>query len=463
MFQSTTAVRRGSLVLATVLLGAGPLVAGPAVVAGSASHSVKRWAGYEIPRTGGAAGGWIGGYEIGDTPIFLITPTREPNRQGYQRARVVDDLSGRRGATRAETKRAAWILSKYGGYRDATQAAAVDASVYAVLVGGRWSTTGVRGARRIHEAPEWATVLRFARIMLKQSRLHAGQYRARLKATNADAGGTIEATVKVTDGHGRPAAGLPVTVDAAGAAAVEAVTGDNWQGGDAVRGLSARVAPHHRHRARGPRATPPSEAAGPAGSGGRCRGRRPEEARRQHASSRTRFTGAGSAGQPWHHSGGFGGTGHRFGHRRRHSALGRWDSLRTLRLGLGGAVCGSSGRNRDEGGQRRRRLRLAGPDPRRPRLLRLARGGRWHSHGAACRGVWGGHRGQGGGHGHGDRPEPGDAARQRGGPGEPVRVAPASGGRRHAQRAGSLRHPAGADGRKLLGADRHLGGPEDER
>ena len=62
MFQSTTAVRRGSLVLATVLLGAGPLVAGPTVVAGSASHSAKRWAGYEIPRTGGAAGGWIGGY-----------------------------------------------------------------------------------------------------------------------------------------------------------------------------------------------------------------------------------------------------------------------------------------------------------------------------------------------------------------------------------------------------------------
>ncbi len=417
MFRSATAVRRGSLLLATLLLGAGPLVAAPTVVAGSASHSAKRWAGYEIPRTGGAAGGWIGGYQIGDTPIFLITPTRKPNRQGYQRARVVDDLSGRRGATRAETKRAAWILSKYGGYRDATQAAAVDASVYAVLVGGRWSTTGVRGARRIHEAPEWATVLRFARIMLKQSRLHAGQYRARLKATNADAGGTIEATVKVTDGHGRPAAGLPVTVDAAGAAAVEAVTGDN---GKAVTRFAVSQPGWHRITAtvrRGPRAPPPSEAAGPAGSGGRCRGRRPEEARRQHASRRTRFTGAGSAGQPWHHSGGFGGTGHRFGDRRRHSALGRWDSLRTLRLGLGGAVCGSGGRNRDEGGQRRRRLRLAGPDTRRRWLLRLARGGRWHSDGAACRGVWGGHRGQGGGHGHGDRSEPGDAARQRGGPG----------------------------------------------
>lgn len=227
MFRSASPSRRRSLLLVTVLLGAAPLVAAPTVAAGSTSHAAERWAGYQIPRTGDAAGGWIGGYRIGDTPIFLITPTREPNRQGYQRARVVNDLSGRRGATHVETKRAAWILSKYGGYRDATQAAAVDASVYAVLVGGRWSTTGARGARRIHDTPDSATVLRFARIMLKQSRLHAGQYHARVKATNADAGGTIEATVTVTDGHGRPAAGLPVTVAAAGAETVEAVTGDN--------------------------------------------------------------------------------------------------------------------------------------------------------------------------------------------------------------------------------------------
>jgi hypothetical protein len=243
MFQSTTAIRRGSLLLVTLLLGAGPLVAAPTGVAGSASHSAKRWAGYEIPRTGDAAGGWIGGYRIGDTPIFLITPTREPNRQGYKRARVVEDLNGRRGATRAETKRAAWILSKYGGYRDATQAAAVDASVYAVLVGGRWSTTGAAGARRIHESPDWATVRRFARIMLKESRQHAGPYRARVKATNAEAGGTIEARVTVTDGHGRPAAGLPVTVKASGAEAVEAVTGDN---GKAVTRFAASQPGWHR-------------------------------------------------------------------------------------------------------------------------------------------------------------------------------------------------------------------------
>ena len=263
-----------------------------------------------------AAGGWIGGYQIGDTPIFLITPTREPNRQGYQRDRVVDDLSGRGGATRAETKRAAWILSKYGGYRDATQAAAVDASVYAVLVGGRWSTTGARGARRIHEAPEWATVLRFARIMLKQSRLHAGQYRARVKATNADAGGTIEATVKVTDGHGRPAAGLPVTVDAAGAAAVEAVTGDN---GRAVTRFAVsqpgwhritatvREVPEHRLHLRLPvrqrQAALPREASG----GSSPPAREPPYEVHRRLLCRPALAA----------SGGFGGTGHRFGDRRR--------------------------------------------------------------------------------------------------------------------------------------------------
>ncbi|HEX5087113.1 MAG TPA: Ig-like domain-containing protein [Nocardioides sp.] len=225
MFQSTTAVRRGSLLLVTLALGAAPLVAVPTAAAGS--HSAKRWAGYEISRTGDAAGGWIGGYAIGDTPVFLVTPTRKPNHQGYQRARVVDDLDGRRGASRAQTKRAAWILSKYGGYRDAAQAAAVDATVYAVLVGGRFSTSGALGARRIHQAPDSATVLRFARIMLSQSRRHAGPYHARVKATSADAGGAIEATVKVTDGHGRPAAGLPVSVDTPGAPDVEAVTGDN--------------------------------------------------------------------------------------------------------------------------------------------------------------------------------------------------------------------------------------------
>ena len=63
--------------------------------------------------------------------------------------------------------------------------------------------------------------------MLAQSNKHAGEYHARVRATGVDAGGTITATATVTDGAGRPAAGLPVTLVAAGATPVEAVSGDD--------------------------------------------------------------------------------------------------------------------------------------------------------------------------------------------------------------------------------------------
>ncbi|MBB3043888.1 Ig-like domain-containing protein [Nocardioides soli] len=216
--------------LVALVVGAASFLTGPSGVAAATSDrpdTAHRWVGYEIPRNGRADGGWIGGYRIDDTPIFVTTPAREPNVSGYRPARVVENLDGRGGASSTETERAAWILSKYGGYRDATQAAAVDASVYALVVGGRWRTTGERGAHRIRETPASATVRRFARIMLAQASRHAGEYDARATARGADVGGTITATVTVTDGGGRPAAGLPVTLVAAGASAVQAVSGDD--------------------------------------------------------------------------------------------------------------------------------------------------------------------------------------------------------------------------------------------
>lgn len=233
---TTTATRRST----ALLLGAALLVVTPAVPGGATSvrpDKAERWAGYAIPRNGRADGGWIGGYRIDGTSAFVLTPRKEPNRTGYHGERVVEDFHGRHGATRRETERAAWILSKYGGYRDAAQAAAVDASVYDLVVGGRWRTTGEWGARRTRQAPAWQTVRRFARIMLGQSRRHAGPYRARVSATRADVGGTIAATVVVTDGHGRPAAGLPVSVAYGHAAPVKAVTGDD---GRAVARFAAR-------------------------------------------------------------------------------------------------------------------------------------------------------------------------------------------------------------------------------
>ena len=169
----------------------------------------------------------MGGYAIGDAPVFVVTPTKRPNRRGYEAAQVVADLDKSRGASRRATAQAAWVLSKYGGYRDARQAAAVDAAVYRLLVGGRWRLERHRGAARIRHSGDPASVRRFARIMLGQSRKFAGDYQVTVTATSADLGGTIEATVTVTGGHHRPAAGLPVAVSAPGAATVKTVTGDN--------------------------------------------------------------------------------------------------------------------------------------------------------------------------------------------------------------------------------------------
>lgn len=208
--------------VATCLVGVGPLPAAGDAGAGAS----RRWSGYAIPATGRAAGGWIGGYRVDGTPVFLTTPDKLPNHAGYEPLRTVGDVPGR-AASRSETERAAWILSKYGGYRDATQAAAVDASVYHLLVGGAWRIRETRGARRIRQSGNGPAVARFARIMLRQSRASAGAYAAVLTATPADVGGTVAITLAVTDGHGRPASGLPVSLSVAGVEAAPTVTGDD--------------------------------------------------------------------------------------------------------------------------------------------------------------------------------------------------------------------------------------------
>jgi hypothetical protein len=103
--------------------------------------------------------------------------------------------------------------------------------------------------------------------MLRSSRASAGRYRAAVLATTADVGGVTAVTVRVTDGHGGPVSGLPVTVTSPdggtsqpAAGPVEAVTGDD---GRALVRLAAPLAgwrtvvahvgqvPEHRLRVRG--------------------------------------------------------------------------------------------------------------------------------------------------------------------------------------------------------------------
>ncbi len=245
------------LVLAAALLQAVPASAG-SVVAARAETGPQRWAGYRVARTGAADGRWIGGYHLGRDVVFLTTPRRRPNRAGLGPVRPVADLVG---VSRRKTARAAWLLSKYGGYKDATQAAAVDASVYHLLAGRRWRLDGARGGRRIAQSGDAASVRRFARIMLHSSRRRAGVYSAAVSAGSADLGGTVPVTVRVSDGRGRPAAGLPVSVAMSGADPIASVTADDGLAMALVparqRGwldVSARVAqvPEHRLQLRRP-------------------------------------------------------------------------------------------------------------------------------------------------------------------------------------------------------------------
>ena len=142
----------------------------------------------------------------------MITPGRRPNRAGFRPADATSDLRGSKGPSGAATERAAWILSKYGGHKDAVQAAAVDAAVLHLLGGRAWRFGAPRGAARIRASGDPATVRRYVRLMLRGSRASAGRHQVTLAPTTADVGGVTGVTVSVTDGHGGPVAGLPVRV-----------------------------------------------------------------------------------------------------------------------------------------------------------------------------------------------------------------------------------------------------------
>ena len=353
----------------------------------------QRWSGYAIRATGDADGGWIGGYRVGRTSLYVVTPTRSPNRAGFETPREVDDLAGRT-ASRSETQRAAWILSKYGAYRDATQAAAVDATVYHLLVGGKWQLGSARGARRIRQSGDPASVARFARIMLRQSRASAGAYTARLVASSADVGGAVAVTLSVVDGHGRPAAGLPVTLAMSGAAATTSVTGDDGRAVGrfpaTVRGwqevtATVRNVPDHRLHV-----WPPEKSGQAAAAEGGARRQVVVVAQAPVRGPQTLGLTA-SPTQPWSARG----AGHRHGRRRRCSARRRRLAARALRQRRRRALLWSCGRRGRRPRSRPTATYACPSRARGRRLLRLAGRRRRDRHQHPGRGLRRGREGPG--------------------------------------------------------------------
>ena len=204
--------RLGTAVLtATVVALAGATVGavGSAAPPGTLDRPLT---GYRIDANAHADGGWIGSRRIErGVTVFRVDPLASNASSAFGRARPVRRLS--RGGTRVPanvTARAAWILSTYGTFRVAAQAAAVDAAVHHLLVGGRWRIQQPRGAARIAQTGLPHYVRSFVAEMLRDSARLAGPYRTVLRASPATEDDRSEVTLEVESAAGNPIVGRDV-------------------------------------------------------------------------------------------------------------------------------------------------------------------------------------------------------------------------------------------------------------
>jgi hypothetical protein len=175
--------------------------------------------GYHLRHTGTAAGDWLGSRSLGRSIVYRVDPRRAPVARGFGPAQWVADLrgTGRIETNRNRTRRAAWLVSKYGTYRSASQSAAVELALHALLVGGPYALGGSRTHRRLRQTGDAAVIVPLARYMLEKSRLYAGPYRVRLTGTGAVVGERVRVGTTVSSRRrGKPVASLPVDVRFAG-------------------------------------------------------------------------------------------------------------------------------------------------------------------------------------------------------------------------------------------------------
>jgi hypothetical protein len=216
--------RLGGLAAAVLALA---LLPGAPAVAVSADSV---WHGYRIDAGDNASGSWIGGRVFASRPVYRLDPRAKPSTTGFGTAYAVNDFdgSGPVDVTPGLTSRAAWILSKYGTYPDATQAAAVDVAIYHLLHGGAYALSGTRTAERLSDSGHGAEIKSLATTMLQSSKTYAGPYRVSVSATGTVIGGQVPVAVKVVSTRtGAEIQKLPVSVSFGSAAPVGLVTDTN--------------------------------------------------------------------------------------------------------------------------------------------------------------------------------------------------------------------------------------------
>jgi hypothetical protein len=203
MTSSIVRPRHAIALVSALFVGVGlGIVPAPTQAAGPQSRPQL---GFRISLSHHADGAWVGRYRVGHRIGYRTQPRKSNAESGYGPAHRVSHVPGSR---RAATRRAAWVLSTYGGTPDRTTAAAVDVAVHALLSRGTWRVGTAYTARRTNATGEGRVIRAFATIMLRQSKHRHGPYRTKLKARRVPAGNQTTVRVKV---HNRRGLGPVIT------------------------------------------------------------------------------------------------------------------------------------------------------------------------------------------------------------------------------------------------------------
>ncbi len=182
----------------------------------------RPWSGFRIAQNDTAATPWVGARKVNKRVVYRIDP-RAARDAGprFGPVKKVSKVSGKgrkAAASRLETRRAAYILAKYGPVKDDIQAAAVDAAVLHLLEGGKFRLNRDAGRARILRTGRAKAVKGLARALLRESARHSGPYVVTsVQRGSAIPGGDAEIVVSVASRRtGAPMVALPVTVTSQG-------------------------------------------------------------------------------------------------------------------------------------------------------------------------------------------------------------------------------------------------------
>lgn len=191
-----------TLTVATALTPTSPVTAAPDHGAAlPRAGQDTTWAGFKIRGNGTAGGGWVGGRQLDDQIVYRIDPARKAVSTTYGPAGAAD-VGGT--ASPEDAARAAYILSRYGTFKYAVQAAAVDVAVTSLLAPKPYAVKGPKTKKRLRQVRARGKVLKFARVMLKAAARNAGAPVLGVSVTDAPVGEQIQATATLHDAHGQP-------------------------------------------------------------------------------------------------------------------------------------------------------------------------------------------------------------------------------------------------------------------